>query len=416
METKCDQNGNKLDSMERYIRTNWEEVTDKVVKREERRAVFESHVKSHIMNIENLVKHSLDANTNIKEIVTKDFREVERLVDAVREAQHSQHRVTDRLTAVANQLQVLCEWFSVVSNRSDQQNSSALGLSHQQIWADHREDNLRSIAELPGYEANQTNANSRTVAQKSDNDFYHNISQSLQELKQLGVDEKLTQLDVHIDYFSRKIINAIQEIWRSSQTSETYLRDALEMANKTRSFIRNELNRLHELIGPLIKTQDFSDIREPLEQKLNQLSTTIDDSFNALMISQNSFISSCNRIQEEEEQLYDILDDMLLEIRNKTNIDVIQTNQLIAELTELVNRSMDRFGQQIESIDRQMTGIRDQIQSNASLTDSVHLRSAEECFLTRSQLISVCDRNKNSNNEAMDEKSEPNYEDMPQTE
>ena len=88
------------------MRLNWEEVADKVAKRDERRAVFESHVKSHIMNIESLVKHSLDANTNIKDIVTKDVQEVNKLVDAVKEGQHSQTIVTNRLNAIFNHLQV----------------------------------------------------------------------------------------------------------------------------------------------------------------------------------------------------------------------------------------------------------------------------------------------------------------------
>ena len=404
LETKCDQNGNKLEALERYNRRNWEDVTEKLTKREERHVVFESHVKSHIVNIESLVKHSLDANTNIKDMVAKDFQEVDKLVDAVKEAKQSQTIAVNRLTAIANHLH----------------NTSIQHL--QPVRSSNcAEDNLRSITEWPGYEpndtsaSNATNGNPRTIADPK-NDFYYNISKSLQELKQSGVEEKLTQLDVHIDYFSRKIINTIQEIWRSSQASENYLRDALEMANKTRSVIRQELNRLQELIGPLIRTHDLSDIREPLEQKLNQLSTTIDDSFNALMISQNSFISSCTRIQEEEEQLYDILDDMLMEIRNKTNVDVVQTNQLIVGLTELFNRSMDHLDQQIETIGRQISEIKDQIQVNAGTGQSGHLRSAEECFLTRSQLIGVCDRHKNTNSEAIDEKTEPNYEDITQTE
>ena len=273
----------------------------------------------------------------------------------------------------------------------------------------------------------QNMTNGRTIDEQKEiinGDIYENISSTLNELKQLAVDEKLTQLDVHIDYFSRKIINTIQEVWRTSQSSESYLKEALDMANKSRSLIQSEFRRLQELIGPLTKTTDFSDIREPLEEKLHQLSSTIDDSFNALMISQNSFISSCNRIQEEEEQLYDVLDDMLIEIRNKSSIDVSATNQSINDLTLMINQSMDRLVVQIETIDSKIGEIKDQIQRNTENRHSA-VNSSEECFLTRSQLIDVCNKNENNrnvntNNEQIDEqkseeKADTNYEDLPQT-
>jgi hypothetical protein len=228
--------------------------------------------------------------------------------------------------------------------------------------------------------------------------------------QQLAVDEKLTQLDVHVDYYSRKIINTIQEIWRSSQTSEEYLKVAIDTANKTRSLIRQELHRLQELIdGSLTKTPDFSDIREPLEQKLYHLSTTIDDSFNALMISQNSFISSCNRIQEEEEQLYDVLDDMLVEIRNKSSVDMTAVKESIDGLRSLINESTARLQTQIERTDeRIVTEIMRQIHSNSSATVA-----HEECFLTRSQLISVCRRDRHNSTKNSDTNDEQTDEELP---
>lgn len=275
---------------------------------------------------------------------------------------------------------------------------------------------------------NASNSIARAIDEPKDiinSDIYENISTTLQELKQLGVDEKLTQLDVHIDYFSRKIINTIQEIWRTSQSSENYLREALETANKTRSFIQSEFRRLQELIGPLTKTPDFSDIREPLEQKIYQLSSTIDDSFNALMISQNSFISSCNRIQEEEEQLYDVLDDMLIEMRNKTSLEISATNQSIDDLKALINQSIERLSKQMSTIDSHIKEVKNQIQTNVdNRFTTVGQQSSDECFLTRNQLIGVCQKNNKINGntntglieeEKSEEKVEPIYEDLSQT-
>jgi hypothetical protein len=267
-----------------------------------------------------------------------------------------------------------------------------------------------------------TNKNSRNIEET--NNIYNNISSNL------------AQLDVHVDYYSRKIINTVQEIWKTSQSSESYLREALDMANKTRSFIRQEFRRLQEQIAPLNKTPNLSNIREPLEQKLHQLSTTVDDSFYAVMVSQNSFISSCNRIQEEEEQLYDILDDMLLEIRNKSRFDVSLINYTINAQTVMINNSFNELLSEIKSTsDKVIYGIKKDIPLNLEKYSSGSQSMSSdksECFLTRNEFINVCNKsnqkmsgnniitNNQNNEQTVEEKSEQkieaNYEDLSQTE
>ncbi|CAG2170625.1 unnamed protein product [Oppiella nova] len=385
----------KLDSIERHIDRTGEEVFEKFSKYDERHTVFESHVKSHIINIESLVKHSLDANTKIKDIVTYDFQSVDNMVQTLKDYKQDHNSVISILSTVAIQLQ----------------NYTTL---HTLQDTGFRDNNHKKCDNCGTNSANSpTNGRSlddNTTAGTDGNDI-REVSSTVEQLRQqLAVDEKLTQLDVHVDYYSRKIINTIQEIWRSSQTSEEYLKVAIDTANKTRSLIRQELHRLQELIdGSLTKTPDFSDIREPLEQKLYHLSTTIDDSFNALMISQNSFISSCNRIQEEEEQLYDVLDDMLVEIRNKSSVDMTAVKESIDGLRSLINESTARLQTQIERTDeRIVTEIMRQIHSNSSATVA-----HEECFLTRSQLISVCRRDRHNSTKNSDTNDEQTDEELP---
>ena len=84
---------------------------EKLIKYDERQAVFESHVKSHIINIENLVKHSLDANTKIKEIVSYDFESVDKLLEQFKDCKQSQVSAISRLSSIAEKFQV-CNKFA----------------------------------------------------------------------------------------------------------------------------------------------------------------------------------------------------------------------------------------------------------------------------------------------------------------
>jgi hypothetical protein len=90
---------------------------------------------------------------------------------------------------------------------------------------------------------NNNNNNSKNTEDTKLSDDLLNMTSTLTKIQQFSK-EKLIQLDAHVDYYSRKIINAIQELWKSTQSSETYLKEALEITNKTRSFIRQEFRRL----------------------------------------------------------------------------------------------------------------------------------------------------------------------------
>src|SRR5882724_10306959 len=92
----------KMESIERYIHLNCEEVLEKLIKYSERHTVFESHMKSHLINIQDLVKHSLDANTNIKDIVSYDFENIDKLVSNLNHYKQEHNSVISRLNSIAD--------------------------------------------------------------------------------------------------------------------------------------------------------------------------------------------------------------------------------------------------------------------------------------------------------------------------
>lgn len=99
--------GTRLESIERLVQISSDEVLEKLVKYDERNAVFESHVTSHINNIVQLVKHSLDASTNTKEIVNNKLLSVEQLVTSARDkAQHQMQSMTSTLNTIVVSIQV----------------------------------------------------------------------------------------------------------------------------------------------------------------------------------------------------------------------------------------------------------------------------------------------------------------------
>jgi len=105
-EVKIDQISIKLDSIERFVHLNSEEVLEKLIKYDDRDAVFESHVKSHIINIENLMKHSLDASTNIKEIVSHNLGNLDKVFNIVKDWKLQRQTVISQLGAIDAKLQV----------------------------------------------------------------------------------------------------------------------------------------------------------------------------------------------------------------------------------------------------------------------------------------------------------------------
>ncbi|GIX87975.1 uncharacterized protein CEXT_523701 [Caerostris extrusa] len=160
--------------------------------------------------------------------------------------------------------------------------------------------------------------------------------------KALTVHEaKFKELDSDVEMYTRKVINGIQELWKTSDELKLDLSNTLEQGSKTREMVRQEFQRLHEQIEPLPKLEPkLSDISEDLDKKVFELSTTVDNSFATLLVAQNTFIDSCRRIQQEETHIYDILQQIVYEMRNRSISDIHRISTELRLQSSEINKSL----------------------------------------------------------------------------
>lgn len=222
--------------------------------------------------------------------------------------------------------------------------------------------------------------NGETSQSLSKNDL-KNISLNL-EMSIKKQEETFNELDNKISFYARKILNGVQELWKSAASKESLIKDILNMGNQTRNFLKKEFRKLQEQTEPLPNIEpSLTNIKRNLDDKLQQLTVTVDDSFSALLISQNSFIKSCHRVQEEETQLYDLLNDMLLEMRNRSVSGLNQINESLANHTDRMTESLNH----IFSI---LTQVEGKIFENTEETE------ASYCFLSNIHVRNICRKNK----------------------
>lgn len=149
-----------------------------------------------------------------------------------------------------------------------------------------------------------------------------NLTDLVEKMVRVG-GEQLREIDSDVESYTRKVINGIYELRRTTdELVRGAFQDTVEQGNRTRVLVREEFRKLHEQIEPLPLIEPrLSFLSEGLERRIVELGATVDHSFATLLVAQNSFISSCNRIQEEEVQLYDLLERIILEMRNRSQGD-----------------------------------------------------------------------------------------------
>lgn len=146
-----------------------------------------------------------------------------------------------------------------------------------------------------------------------------NLTELVEKMVRVG-GEQLREIDSDVESYTRKVINGIYELRRATdELVRGAFQDTVEQGNRTRVLVREEFRKLHEQIEPLPLIEPrLSFLSEGLEKRIVELGATVDHSFATLLVAQNSFISSCHRIQEEEVQLYDLLERIILEMRNRS--------------------------------------------------------------------------------------------------
>ncbi|KAG8170526.1 hypothetical protein JTE90_011714 [Oedothorax gibbosus] len=158
---------------------------------------------------------------------------------------------------------------------------------------------------------------------------------------------KFKELDSDVEMYTRKVVGGLQELWRTSDGLKADLSDALKLGGRTRELVREEFRRLHEKIEPLPRMEPrLTDISEDLDRKVVELSATVDSSFAAMLVAQNTFIASCQRVQEEETHVYDILQLMVYEMRNlsasDTGVITTELRTLGSDIGRLADQLSDR--------------------------------------------------------------------------
>ncbi|KAK8789204.1 hypothetical protein V5799_021022 [Amblyomma americanum] len=146
-----------------------------------------------------------------------------------------------------------------------------------------------------------------------------NLTELVEKMVRVG-GEQLREIDSDVESYTRKVINGIYELRRTTdELVRGAFQDTVEQGNRTRVLVREEFRKLHEQIEPLPLIEPrLSFLSEGLEKRIVELGATVDHSFATLLVAQNSFISSCHRIQEEEVQLYELLERIILEMRNRS--------------------------------------------------------------------------------------------------
>ncbi|KAL1436070.1 hypothetical protein MTO96_010823 [Rhipicephalus appendiculatus] len=109
--------------------------------------------------------------------------------------------------------------------------------------------------------------------------------------------EQLREIDSDVESYTRKVINGIYELRRTTdELVRGAFQDTVEQGNRTRVLVREEFRKLHEQIEPLPLIEPrLSFLSEGLEKRIVELGAT-----------------------EEEVQLYDLLERIILEMRNRS--------------------------------------------------------------------------------------------------
>lgn len=277
LETKLDMRAdrltNKLELMERDLQDSSEDALEKIARGDEARARLQSDVSRILDSLDKLDNSQRQTDAVIRADVS----------DVIKRSDAKMDLFSHEILTVASLLR---------SMQSDATRASAA---------------CRSGPASPSWEQ------------------VTNLTDLVEKMLRAGT-EQFTEIDADVESYTRKVLNGIHGLHELRRTTDDFVRgafqDTVAQGNRTRVMVREEFRKLHEQIEPLPLIEPrLSLLSEGLERKISELSATVDHSFATLLVAQNSFISSCHRIQEEEIQLYDLLERIIHEMRNRSQGD-----------------------------------------------------------------------------------------------
>lgn len=268
----------------------------------------------------------------------------------------------------------------------------------------------RLMKEVTGEKLNMVEESAASVAHKS---------------HQLVSNSKLEELDNKLQFFSTKIIKIVQEMWLSSQASESYMKETLSIANKTKTLLKEEFARLQVTLKPINQIGNVAEeIRDPIVTRLREMSTAINNSVGVILNTQAQYFNSI-RSMREDEQVYEVLDIFFHEMRNKSAIGMQQVNRTLLEQSSQLNHSMETILQNLNQIGKKtIDGVKaetgrlmDIVRSElyrighnydkrsfvASVERNMERVSSargsgqcnQQCFITKEEFAHICNNNDN---------------------
>lgn len=326
MDVKLERIVNKLELLERDLHNSVDDILERLVKSDERHSVMESEMAEKDKKVDELGINVNEIRVFLKEdltnLLSKNFEDLNIKLDSVQSVlntkeNRSEKALTDIQESVSGTRERVFTMLQDTYNKID--NLSAIFTN-----ADRSRSSL------------ETCDVAKTITQEQ----LDNLTMALEKTLTMG-EAKFKELDSDVEQYTRKIINGIQELWRTSDELKLDLSNTLEQGSKTREMVRQEFQRLHEQIEPLPKLEPkLTGISEDLDKKVFELSTTVDNSFATLLVAQNTFIDSCKRIQQEEMHIYEILQQIVYEMRNRSIADIYRiTSELQSQSTQ-INRSL----------------------------------------------------------------------------
>lgn len=307
IDIKMERITNKLELLERDLHNSVDDILEKLVKSDDRHVQFETVVLNKFLKVDDVVSSVSDLRIFLKEELVNLFE-----------------KRMDKLDA--NTVTILNNIDKVLMN---EELKSKDGLIHLGDKLERFHKDLKGIVSNISFNCNGE-SQSRSLASRceSSDRIQVQLQQQLDVLtsqveKSVKMEEvKFKELDADIEVYTKKLLNSMQESRKSSEEQRTLLIKVLENGNKSQSLLRQdqrdrlEQNTKYQAI--------LTDVSEDLDKKVSELRSTVDTSFATLLVAQNTFISTCKRIQEEETQIYDILHQIVYEMRNRSVSDALK--------------------------------------------------------------------------------------------
>ncbi|XP_076357140.1 uncharacterized protein LOC143250461 isoform X2 [Tachypleus tridentatus] len=360
---------NKLELLERDIQGSMDDVLEKLVKSDERHAQFEKVVLSKLQKFEEVANNFNDVRVFLKEELTniikhqaitiksKTESSVNNILQGLdvmkREMGTFHHNTTKECSKVGNYLK---ETVQQLNNRS------------LMCFGDNRK---RSSTHNFSHVITDTNCTSEHV---------ENVSTTVRGFVNEGK-KNISELNSVMKYYMKKIIGGVQHLFNSSEEIKIFLRDLTEQGNKTKNIIYDEFNMLQQQLQPIpLLEPKILHLGESLNKRVAELSKVVDSSFATLLVAQNTFISSCKRIQAEETHVYNILQKIVLEMRNRSIDDIHLIRREIQTHSAEIDKTLTRILSSLKFVNN---SIEDEIK-RILMTTSENL--IKECALSSRNL------------------------------